>query len=47
MMDLIREEYGLQPSKSSEELVECLQQFHAKLADRLHQGEGVLDLVPG
>ena len=47
MMDLIREEYGLQPSKSPEELVECLQQFHAKLADRLHQGEGVLDLVPG
>jgi len=47
MMDLIREEYGLQPSKSPEELVECLQQFHATLADRLHQGEGVLDLVPG
>ncbi len=46
MMDLIREEYDLQPIKSPEELVEWLRQFHTTLADRLHQGESVLDLVP-
>ena len=46
MMDLIREEYGLQPIKSPEELVEWLRQFHTTLADRLHRGEAVVDLVP-
>jgi hypothetical protein len=46
MMDLIREEYGLAPTKSPKELVEWLQQFHTKLADRLHNGQNVLDLVP-
>jgi hypothetical protein len=46
MMDLIREEYGLTPTKSPEELVEWLQQFHTTLAERLHNGEGVLDLLP-
>jgi hypothetical protein len=46
MMDLIREEYGLAPIKSPEELVEWLQQFHTRLADRLHHGQAVLDLVP-
>jgi hypothetical protein len=46
MMDLISEEYGLQPTKSPEELVEWLQQFHAGLADRLHNGQAVLDLLP-
>jgi len=46
MMDLIREEYGLTPIKSPEELVEWLQQFHTRLADRLHHGQAVLDLVP-
>jgi hypothetical protein len=46
MMDLIREEYGLAPTKSPEELVEWLRQLHTKLAERLHNGEGVLDLVP-
>ena len=46
MMDLVREEYGLVPTKSPEELVEWLQQFHTKLADQLHNGQGVLDLVP-
>jgi hypothetical protein len=43
---LISEEYGLRPSKSPEELAEWLQQFHAQLADRLHHGHTVLDLVP-
>jgi hypothetical protein len=46
MMDLIREEYGLAEIKSPEELVEWLQQFHTRLADRLHHGQAVLDLVP-
>ena len=46
MMDLIREEYGLTPIKSPDELVEWLRQFHSRLADRLHHGQAVLDLVP-
>ena len=46
MMALIGEEYGLAPAKSPEELVEWLQQFHTRLADRLHRGQAVLDLVP-
>jgi hypothetical protein len=46
MMDLIREEYDLAPTKSPEELVEWLRQFHTRLADRLHHGQAVLDLVP-
>ena len=46
IMDLIGEEYGLRPTKSPDELAEWLQQFHAKLAERLHQGQTVLDLVP-
>jgi len=46
MMDLIREEYDLQPTKSPEELVEWLQQFHTTLTDRLHRAESVFDLVP-
>jgi hypothetical protein len=46
MMGLISEEYGLRPTKSPEELAEWLQQFHARLADRLYHGETVLDLVP-
>src|SRR6202022_1604792 len=46
MMDLNREEYGLTPIISPEELVEWLQQFHTRLAARLHHGQAVLDLVP-
>jgi len=46
IIDLVSEEYGPQPTKSPEALAEWLQQFHAKLADRLHKGEAVLDLVP-
>jgi hypothetical protein len=46
IMDLIGEEYGLRPTKSPAEVAEWLQQFHAKLAERLHQGQTVLDLVP-
>ena len=46
IMDLVSEEYGLHPTKSPEELAVWLQQFHARLADRLHNGATVLDLVP-
>ena len=46
MMDLIHEECGLMPTKSPEEFVEWLQQLHNKLAERLHDGESVLDSVP-
>ena len=47
IMDLVSEEYDLRPTKSPEELVEWLKQFHANLAERLHHGQAVLDLVPG
>jgi hypothetical protein len=47
IMNLISEEYGLHPTKSPEDLAEWLRQFHAKLAERLHEGQTVLDLVPG
>ena len=46
IMDLISEECGLDPTESPKEVAEWLQQFHAKLADRLHQDQAVLDLVP-
>jgi len=46
IMDLVSEEYSLRPTRSPEELAEWLQQFHARLADRLHHAETVLDLVP-
>jgi hypothetical protein len=32
--------------KSPEELVEWLRAFHTQLAERLHDGEDVLDLIP-
>ena len=47
MMDLIADEYeGARPIKRPEEMVEWLRQFHAELAERLHKGEDVLDLIP-
>ncbi len=46
MMDLISEEYGLRPTKPPDELAEWLRHFHSRLADRLHHGQTVLDLVP-
>ena len=47
MMELIAEEYeNARPVKRPEEMVEWLQQFHASLAERLHKGEAVLDLIP-
>ena len=47
MMELIAEEYeNARPVKRPEEMVEWLQQFHASLAERLHNGEAILDLIP-
>ena len=46
IMELIGEEYGLQPVQSPQDVVAWLQQFHSGLADRLHKGDAVLDLVP-
>jgi hypothetical protein len=46
IMDLISDEYSLHPTKSPVELAESLRQFHAQLAERLHHGQTVLDLIP-
>jgi hypothetical protein len=47
MMELIAEEYdNARPVKRPEDMVDWLRQFHSKLAERLHNGEIVLDLVP-
>jgi hypothetical protein len=47
MMDLITDEYeNARPVKRPEDMVEWLKQFHARLAERLHNGEAVLDLIP-
>ncbi len=47
IMDFIIREYGqVQPTKAPEEMVDWLRQFHTELAERLHNGEDVLDLIP-
>ena len=47
IMDLIADEYeSARPTKTPEEMVEWLRQFHTELAERLHNGEEVLDLIP-
>jgi len=47
MMELIADEYeDARPVKRPEDMVEWLKQFHAGLAERLHNGERVLDLIP-
>ena len=47
MMEFISSDYdGIQPTKSPEEVVAWLKEFHTTLAQRLHDGEAVLDLVP-
>jgi hypothetical protein len=37
---------NIQPTKSPEELVAWLAEFHTRLAERLHRGEAVLDMIP-
>lgn len=47
LLEFISSEYeGIRPTKSPEELVEWLEAFHTELAQRLHDGETVLDMVP-
>jgi hypothetical protein len=47
IMDLISRQYeGARPAKSPEETVAWLRNFHAQLAERLHNGEDVLDMIP-
>ncbi|HZT89606.1 MAG TPA: hypothetical protein VFA12_16655 [Stellaceae bacterium] len=46
-MDFIAHEYGdVRRIKTPEEAVEWLRAFHTQLAERLHDGEEVLDLIP-
>ena len=47
IMDLVADEYeNASPTKQPEEMVEWLRAFHTDLAERLHNGEDVLDLIP-
>jgi hypothetical protein len=47
IMDDIADEYeNVCPTKSPEEMVAWLREFHTRLAERLHDGEDVLDLIP-
>ena len=47
MMDLIADEYETtEKIKQPEDMVAWLREFHNRLAERLHGGEGVLDLIP-
>ena len=47
LMDFISSEYDeISPTKSPEELVSWLRRFHTELAQRLHNGEAVLDMIP-
>jgi hypothetical protein len=47
LVEFISSEYdGIKPTQSPEELVNWLKSFHTELAQRLHDGETVLDVVP-
>jgi hypothetical protein len=47
IMDLIVDDYeNARPLKRPEEMVMWLREFHRELAERLHNGEDVLDLIP-
>jgi hypothetical protein len=47
LRQLIAEQYpGVPATKSPEELVVWLREFHTRLAERLHKGEAVLDMLP-
>ena len=47
IIDEIVDDYpDTQTVKSLEEMVEWLRAFHTQLAERLHEGEDVLDLIP-
>ena len=47
IMDDIADSYqNTQVAKTPEQMVEWLRNFHARLAERLHNGEDVLDMIP-
>jgi hypothetical protein len=47
LMNFISNEYDeITPTKSPEEVVVWLRRFHTDLAQRLHNGEAVLDMIP-
>ncbi|MGD9613907.1 MAG: hypothetical protein AB7H90_01770 [Alphaproteobacteria bacterium] len=47
LMDAISEDYeGILPIKRPEEMAAWLRDFHTRLAERLHRGEDVLDMIP-
>jgi hypothetical protein len=46
ILDLISGEYDTRPLKPPEEMVAWLRDFHMRLAERLHNGEEVLDMIP-
>lgn len=47
LMDAISEDYeDVRPVKRPEEVVAWLREFHTRLAERLHKGESVLDMIP-
>ncbi len=47
LMEFISSEYdGIRPNRSPEDMAQWLGQFHTRLAEALHNGETVLDLLP-
>jgi hypothetical protein len=47
IMEEIADEYeGARPIKTPEEMVDWLREFHTQLAERLHNGEMIVELVP-
>lgn len=47
LIRVISDDYeGVRPTKSPEDMVEWLRGFHTELAERLHQGEDILDMIP-
>ena len=46
LIELISQEYEMRPTKTPGELVQWLKHFHTGLAERLHNGEPVLDMIP-
>jgi hypothetical protein len=47
MVDFVSSRYdNIRPTKSAEELVDWLKEFHSRLAERLHNGQPVLDMIP-
>ena len=46
-MEFISSDYdGIQPTKLPDEMITWLKEFHSELAQSLHNGEAVLDMVP-